>query len=253
MLTYIGMGFVGGAVAFAHCLGMCGGFALHLARAPSRWGVLARQLLWHAGKTFTYVFLGAMAGFVGGLAGAAGTVAWVQKALTYVAGGVMALMGLAILGLLPRRSKTPSASTSTPSPAKEGGGLLASLFRQFFREPTPAGALVLGLATGFLPCPVVVGFLALCVQSGSVLAGMATMAAMGVGTVWALLLLGMSGHVLTLRLRRWGAATAGAVLIVLGLATVLRGTEAFHHVLGCPRPPAQEAPARPAPCPCCEP
>jgi len=286
MLTYVGLGLAGGALAFAHCLGMCGGFALHLSRAPSRWGVLARQLLWHAGKTFSYVFLGAMAGFVGGLAGAASAMPWVQKALAYAAGAAMVLMGLAILGLLPFRrgrwgegrgkdveresveggaseeekAKEPSTSRSTLHPppstavpsglappasglSPSGEGLLASLFRQFFREPTPAGAFVLGLATGFLPCPIVIGFLSLSVTSGSVLTGIATMAAMGVGTVWSLLLLGLSGHVLTLRVRRRGAAVAGAVLIVLGAATALRGTETFHHLLGCPRVPSQAVPA----------
>jgi len=241
MLTYVGLGLAGGALAFAHCLGMCGGFALHLSRAPSRWGMLARQLLWHAGKTFTYVFLGAMAGFVGGLAGAASAMPWVQKALAYAAGAAMVLMGLAILGFLPRRVKAASAPSSAS--VGEGEGVLSSLFRQFFREPTPAGALVLGLATGFLPCPIVVGFLALSAQSGSVATGMATMAAMGVGTVWSLLLLGLSGHVLTLRVRRRGAAVAGALLIFLGAATALRGTETFHHLLGCPRVPGQAAPA----------
>jgi hypothetical protein len=64
---------------------------------------------------------------------------------------------------------------------------------------------------------------------------MATMAAMGAGTVWSLLLLGMTGHAVKLRLRRWAPAIGGMVVVVLGLTTVLRGTEAFHQVLGCPQ------------------
>jgi len=253
MLTYIGLGLAGGVLAFAHCLGMCGAFALHLSRAPSRWGALGRQLLWHTGKTFTYVFLGAMAGFVGRWAGSASAMPWVQKALAYATGAAMVLMGLAILGLRPRWRRTGTASSG--SSAGAGEGLLASLFRQFFREPTPSGALVMGLATGFLPCPIVLGFLALSAQSGSVLTGMATMAAVGVGTLWSLLALGLGGHALTSRVRRRGAAVAGALLIFLGAATALRGTETFHHLLGCPRAPtvagAADAPPRASGKDCC--
>ena len=237
--TYIWVALAGGAAAFAHCLGMCGGFALHLAQGDGRWRVLARQLLWHAGKTATYVFLGALAGFFGGWIIAAGRLPWIEDVLAYVAGAVMIVMGLALVGLVPLGRRLGSAE----------GGLTASLFGQFISRPTAAAALVLGLATGFLPCPIVLGFLALSVQSGSVLVGMAVMAAMGLGTVWSLLVLGMTGQMVTARLRRWGPAVGGAVLVVLGLVTVLRGTEAFHHLLGCPPPPVVVE--TPAPPPCC--
>ncbi|MBE3070155.1 MAG: sulfite exporter TauE/SafE family protein [Planctomycetes bacterium] len=241
---YVWLGLAGGAVAFAHCLGMCGGFALHLAGGDgaSRGAVLVRQLLWNAGRTFTYMFLGAMAGFLGETLLGVLRLPWLRDALAWTAGAAMVLAGLAMVGLLP---------VGRRAAAGEGEGLTASLFRQFFLRPTPAGAIVLGLAGGFLPCPIIVGFLLLAVQSGSVLVGMAMMAAVGVGTTWSLLALGMTGHVATVRLRRWGTAVGGTVLVVLGLATVLRGTEAFHHILGCPPAAEQMAPTDAAPPPCC--
>ena len=123
------------------------------------------------------------------------------------------------------------------------------------RPPSPSG-----LMTGLLPCPIVVGFLALSLQSGSVLTGMATMAAMGVGTVWSLLLLGMTGYALQARTRRWGAVVGGIVLVLLGTVTILRGTGAMHHLMGhhhaaatmqmeMPEPPATRglSGARPVP------
>jgi hypothetical protein len=225
--NYVWIALAGGAAAFAHCLGMCGGFALHLSSGQSRRSALARQLLWHLGKTTSYVFLGALAGFCGGLVGSFAQHPWIQNLLAYFCGAVMLAMGLSMLGVLPSRDRRKSVENS--------GGLFSSLFRQFFREPTPAAALALGLVTGFLPCPIVLGFLALSLESGSVAGGMATMAALGLGTVWALLLLGLTGSLMTLGLRRWGAAVAGVVLLVLGVATVLRGTEMFHQLLGCPR------------------
>lgn len=234
--NYAAIGLAGGAAAFAHCVGMCGGLALHLAQgggSPGR--LLARQALWHAGKTSTYIFLGAVAGLAGGWFTSSG-LARAQDIMAYGAGAMMIVMGLALVGLWPARRK-----------AGQGEGLLASLFGQFIGQPTAAGALVLGLATGFLPCPIVLGMLALAAQSGSVLAGMVTLAATGLGTVWALAILGLTGHVATLRLRRWAAPVGAAVLVLAGVATVLRGTETFHHLLGCPASPAAVQPSGAAP------
>ena len=60
--NYAVIGLAGGAAAFAHCLGMCGGWRCTCRRAATAARSLARQGLWHLGKTTTYVFLGAMAG-----------------------------------------------------------------------------------------------------------------------------------------------------------------------------------------------
>jgi len=237
LLNYIAIALAGGAAAFAHCLGMCGGFVLHLAQGPGRAAAVGRQALWHLGRVTTYVFLGALAGFLGaGLLSAAG---WVENILAYAAGGAMVLAGLAMLGLLPLvRRKRPAE-----------GGLVATLAGQLFREPTAGAALGLGLVTGLLPCPITLGFLALAVERGSVLTGMAMMAALGLGTAWSLAALAMTGRMVTERLRKWGPTVAGVVLVLLGVATVLRGTEAFHRLLGCP--PAARQPAS-APPSCCE-
>jgi uncharacterized protein (TIGR03382 family) len=234
---------------------MCGGFALHLS-GGSRAANLLRQVLWHTGKTSTYVFLGALAGFLGGRIGDFLKGPWIH-AISCAAGGVMILMGLVLLGLLPRRRRRTEDGEV---------GLLSSVFRQFSGQPTPAAALVLGLASGFLPCPIVVGFLALSVQSGSALAGVVLMAAMGVGTMWALLLVGMGGGLMKSWLRRRGAILGGVVLVLLGAATILRGTEVFHRTLGCTecqreaattapasQPATGSARAAPARCPHCSP
>ena len=201
LMNYAWIGLAGGAIAFVHCLGMCGGFALHLSRAGGALSVLRRHLFWHAGKAATYVFLGALAGFGGATVQSFARAAWAQNALSWAAGVVMILMGLALMGLLPaavRRRRTWQTD-----------GLYASLLRAFLEEPTAAGALGLGLATGFLPCPIVLAFFAYSAHTGSVLAGMATMGGLALGTVWSLLLLGITGHWISLRLRRWGAIVAG--------------------------------------------
>jgi uncharacterized protein len=226
-MNVVWVAFAGGVLAFAHCLGMCGGFALHLAQAGSRWQAFERQLCWHAGRVLTYVFLGAVAGFAGGVLGASARLAWTQRALAYATGSVMLLAGLVLLGMLPIGVGRGWARSGLAT-------LMASVFRQLFQNPDRKSALVLGVGTGFLPCPIVVGFLALAAHHGSVPVGMATMAALGLGTAGSLLVLGVTGGLFNGWFRRWGSAAAGLVLVLLGLATVLRGTEAWHRVLGCP-------------------
>lgn len=191
----------------------------------SRRQALARQLLWHGGKTFTYAFLGVLAGFGGAAAsGLTGTMPRIQNLVAFAAGAFIILMGISLLGLLPWRRRTADADAARP--------LLADVLARFFRQPSAGSAFTLGVATGFLPCPVVYGFLAYAVQSRSPAAGGAMMAALGLGTVWALLLLGITGYALDRRFRRWGSLAGGIVLVVLGVTTVLRGTGLMHRMMG---------------------
>ena len=62
MLAAFLTGLVAGFLNTPHCLGMCGGFPLHLAKSSKKGKATLRQVLFVTGKTFTYVFLGAMAG-----------------------------------------------------------------------------------------------------------------------------------------------------------------------------------------------
>jgi hypothetical protein len=224
---------------------MCGPFCLHLGQGQKYRVAAGRQLLWHAGRIGTYVFLGALAGHLGRWIGSLGNWAKLQDILAYVAGAVMILAGLSLLGLLPMPWRKP-AGNAQPQTAP----LLSRLLAPLFVAPTAGSALALGLVTGFLPCPVVLGFLALAAGSGSAASGMAVMGVMGLGTMWSLLLVGTVGQMLRLRLRRWAPAVGGIVIILLGSATVLRGTEVYHRMLGCPDA-SESASATPAGHPCC--
>ena len=249
---------VGGAAAFAHCLGMCGPFCLSLAHGQSWRIAMGRQTLWHAGRICTYVFLGALAGHVGGWLGDLTRWGWMQDVLAWFAGAVMIFAGLSLLGLLPwkraGKSRNPNVLSSNPTkntdtgpdlpPGVAGIRGLSNLFS------SGAGSLTLGLLTGFLPCPVVLGFLALSAQTGKAASGMAVMGAMGAGTLWSLLLIGAGGQVLRLRMKRWAPVLGGAMIVLLGAVTVLRGTAIFHRLMGCP----QTATTNHAPgsSPCCD-
>ena len=240
---HIWIGFAGGLLGFAHCLGMCGGFVLHLSQGKNRVEMLITHLLWLAGKSFSYLFLGAVAGYAGGvLTGLLPGQALFQNLLSFAAGSTMLLMGLQVLGLLPVRMNLAGSFGAT---------LLANLGRSFLAASSPSAALVLGLATGLLPCPIVLAFLAYALQSGSVATGMITMAALGLGTTVPLLLLGGFSRLLRMQLRSWAPRAGGILLVLLGLITVLRGTATFHHLLGCPANPGSHPVADGSLKPCC--
>lgn len=88
------MGLLLGAGAFAHCLGMCGPIALHLAKGPGRMAVIATQLAWHGGRIFSYIFLGALCGYAGGLLGGLTARPWAMRvpAVLALSTGAMAVL-----------------------------------------------------------------------------------------------------------------------------------------------------------------
>jgi sulfite exporter TauE/SafE len=128
---------------------------------------------------------------------------------------------------------------------------MASLAGRFLVSPNPGCALVLGLGSGLLPCPIVLGFLALALQSGSAFAGLSLMAGVGLGTLLPLMVLGCFSLLALQRVRRWGSQLGAVLLVLLGLVTVLRATPFPHHLLGCPAPQNTASPVSLPAQPCC--
>ncbi len=217
------MGLLGGLAATAHCLGMCGGFPLHLSRAAAG-PVLARQLLYVLGKTFTYTFLGALFGALGNTLAESGLLPGSQNGLAIVAGVAIILFGLGMLGV---RLPSPLAGKWN---AYEWG-FIKSIYRQFFAHPSLGASFTLGLATGLLPCPITLAMLAVAAGSHSVVQGMLLLAGLGVGTAPGLLGVGLCGNLVSARWRRFGLRPAGIIVILLGLVTVARTQEFMHR--GC--------------------
>lgn len=226
------IGLVGGLGGFAHCLGMCGPFLLQLS-APDQQRSY-RPLFWLLGKLFSYLFLGAAAGFAGFfLVAFHPELSLLQRLLGYLTGAAFLAAGLHLLGLKPG--------------CESRGGLLHEIFcsvaGKFLVTPGPTGALLLGVCSGFLPCPIVLAFLAYALHSGSVTVGMATLGGLGLGTSLPLVLLGGLARGPVLR-RLWRPKTGAVLLVLLGIMTLLRGSTIFHHLFGCTT--SQSAPHAPA-------
>jgi len=221
VLRYFLIGFAAGIAAAPHCLGMCGGFALHLAKSSGRGYAALRQVLFVIGKLFTYVFLGTLAAALGVVLLKNTSFSAAAPALRIGVGGITVLFGLAMLGIrLPSIKGLQGISDR---------GLVRGLLGGLVHSPSPAAALVLGLGVGFLPCPLPMGMLALSASSHNVPHGMALMAGVGLGTAPGLLAVGLFGVGLNRRFSKVGMKAAGIVVVTLGLLTIGRVTGVLNH------------------------
>ncbi len=223
MVSYLVI-FAAGFAGSFHCIGMCGGFACALGRDPHGAAMTAsRHLLYNTGRLTTYCFLGAVAGAIGQVicTSRGDTVLFSsapldlgQRLLAIVAGLLMIAMALQFFGLLPRLHRAASGF---------GAGALAASLRSLLRAPGPAAPLALGVFNGFLPCPLVYAFTAQAASTGAALSGFLTMAAFGLGTFPAMLMMGGLGRMLAPAWRQHGVRLAGACILLLGLITLGRG------------------------------
>lgn len=227
---------VSGMVGAAHCLGMCGPFALAIGAAAADWPTnLRRQLAYSAGRIFTYAVLGATAGFAA--ARVAGSLpAWTNlpAALAIGAGLLLVWQGLLAAGVMRRRGIR--GTTVCPG----GNGL-----RSLLAANGLVDVFVAGLFTGLLPCGLLYGMLAYAASRHDVIVGMTSMTAFGAGTIPAMVVAGLGGSALTAAGRRRMHTVAAWCLVVTGLVSIMRGTSYVtlpgSEPSGCPFCAAPEA------------
>jgi hypothetical protein len=226
-MTYYLLAFVAGFAGSFHCIGMCGGFVCALGNGGrgAAMGV-SRHLLYNTGRLASYVSIGALAGGLGQVLCSAegglsvplldGSVDTAQRVLAVVAGLLMIVMALQFFGLLHRAHGAVSAIGF-------GGGTMVVTLRRLLTAPGPAAPLAFGVFNGFLPCPLVYAFAAQAASTAAAPSGALTMAAFGLGTFPAMLLMGGLGRLLRPAWRHRGVQVAGAFILLLGVVTVGRG------------------------------
>jgi len=215
-----GMLLAGLAGSVAHCSFMCGPFVLgqvgaRLARVPaSRLCEQARLreallLPYHLGRITTYAAIGAVAA---GLSGAAR--AWVGSASAWLllAGAVLfALQGLHRLWPALHIGGVFGQASGWLAPFRRMAGRLD--------VTRPGGALLLGLALGGLPCVFLYSAVFVASSAATAAGGALGMAVFGLGTVPALVLVGVAGHQAG---RRWnGLVGKSAPYLLLANAILL--------------------------------
>jgi uncharacterized protein len=221
-----------GVVSSLHCLGMCGPIALSLSSYLSRESGDAAahstpaakrstlvHLFYNAGRIVTYSFLGGVAGLLGstlelGLWSAG--IAYSGITISLITGGAMLLLGLIQLGVLPRLSVLDENFFHT-SP------LFSSAVTGMMHADALWTRFVLGLLLGFLPCILTYSMFLQAIASGGFWKGFQLLFFFGLGTAPMLLLTGFFSAALTRSLRRYGNRLSGWLILLVGIATLIRG------------------------------
>ncbi|MDR1068304.1 MAG: sulfite exporter TauE/SafE family protein [Clostridiales Family XIII bacterium] len=217
-----GMMFVIGLITSLHCIAMCGG--INLSQSIPRGGVPAEKtnriapfvptLLYNLGRVISYTIIGFILGFVGLLAGGGSEVglpALLQGILKLLAGIIMVVMGINMLGLFP--------------------GLRALNFRMPKRltravDAETAGSkgpLFVGLLNGLMPCGPLQSMQIVALASGSPLAGALALFLFSLGTTPLMLGLGSLVSALGTRFTRTVMSVGAVLVVVLGLAMLSQG------------------------------
>lgn len=222
-ITLFLIGFLGG---FSHCIGMCGGIVLTYTLKieendplvkPSKWQLIKPHLLYNSGRIITYTFLGEIFGLIGGTLGVIFAIRDFQGGLQLFAGVIMLVMGIELAGLI------PSLSPDTFPGVNKFKQLVTSVFNRVNRK----NIFGLGLVLGFLPCGLVYAAGAKAAATQSFVGGMLTMLVFGLGTFPAMLLSGMTAHLISNKLRHHLYRIAALLVIVLAIFTILRGIDSL--------------------------
>lgn len=223
------LAFFGGLIGSAHCVGMCGGFVVTLGvRGQGRWRGIYRQLVYAAGRVFTYSIAGVVAGFAGlYLKSLWPSAHYVPSVLALVAGVTLLYLGLESAGVMPRWRA-----------ANEGACFGPSLFSGLYGASRAKHLFLAGMVNGFLPCGLVYAYLGLAFSTADVSRGGLTMLCFGMGTVPALAALGAGASLFSCSARHklmqcaaWCVVITGVICLYRGLAGLSAGPE---RTVDCP-------------------
>ncbi len=215
LLSIMTIAFLG---SFGHCVGMCGGIVLAYTstKVDDKWGK-AKQAIAHLnysfGRILTYTLLGAIFGYIGGVATfnniANGTL-WI------VAGIFMILAGLSLIG----KVKFLTLIEHSFSKSK----WYQESFRKLLHSQSLSSFFILGMLNGLLPCGFVYFFAITAASTGSPFWGAVVMFIFGISTIPALFSLGFFvGLFKQTSLRNTMIKLAAILVIAYGIFTIYNG------------------------------
>jgi sulfite exporter TauE/SafE len=209
-----GLAFVAGLLGSGHCIGMCGGLVsgcfMRLGAASRRPAVYAS---YHGARLAVYALVGAIAAGLGQVLLQTGRFGFVQGVLQVVAGVVVIVLGLDILGKLPF-----SVGIGFAPAAWSRRLFVAALERDPMR-----GALLAGAANGLMPCSLTMAMAVKAATAIDALQGAALMLAFGAGTLPSMLAVSVLFAKLSVTARSRLLAAAAVLVIGMGVALVIQG------------------------------
>lgn len=215
ILSIITIAFLG---SFGHCIGMCGGIVIAYSstKVQTQWSKAQQSiahLLYSLGRVLTYALLGAVFGYLGGVATFSNTA---NGILWLVAGAAMLLTGLSLLGKI-KFLTLIEHSFSKSSWYQDN-------FKALLKSQTFFSFFLLGMLNGLLPCGFVYFFAITAASTADPLYGAIVMMIFGVSTVPALFSLGFFvGLFKQSTLRNTMMKLAAISVILYGSYTIYNG------------------------------
>ena len=208
--------FTAGLLASGHCIGMCGSLVSAFFMKFGGNGVLP-YLSYHAGRIGVYALAGTLAAAMGAAIVSTGLFGKMQAVLQILAGLVVILLGLEILGWSPLRL----AAFRLPA-AK-----MRALFLAATRRGPVLGAGLGGVLNGLMPCALTLAMAVKATAAEHIWQGTVLMLAFGLGTLPSMLFASTVFGRLAPRLRGLLLKAAALFVIGLGLGTILQGARYF--------------------------
>jgi uncharacterized protein len=107
------------------------------------------------------------------------------------------------------------------------GAWLEGAMSRALQQSGHGGVMLLGALNGLLPCGLVYSALLVTATTGGPLPGALGMVVFGLGTLPALLIVGMGAGALSPRVRQTLGRVAGVVIVLVGIQLILRGLAAL--------------------------
>ncbi len=206
-LLILSAGFLGSA----HCMAMCGG--LVIAYNMKYGGGVYFSLIYNSGRILSYSIIGFTMGLLGSAFISAGILGKFQSLLPLAAGILMILIGVDMLGILPKKLRW---FTSNLYPKTLSDMLIGSRLKK--GNPAP---FLLGILNGFFPCGLIYAIGMKAAAEADPLKGTIMMAVFGIGTLPALLSINLFAGFVGRMQSEMLSAISSALIIILGVKLML--------------------------------
>jgi sulfite exporter TauE/SafE len=224
--------FIASLLGSIHCVGMCGGFVALCTGTTSPTNT-SKQSCFHThgaynfGRFTSYIFLGGLAGTIGQFGNKVSAGFGISHGATVILGSLVILWGASSLVL-----QTKYISRYLQPLTRILGQTYQSIMEFLPKDPAQR-AFSIGLFSAFLPCGWLYAYVTLAASTGSPMQGMLLMATFWLGTVPALLGIGLITSKLSDNLRRRMPIITALLLITAGIFAINEHLGLLSSICGC--------------------
>lgn len=194
-----------GITTSVHCVAMCGGIAMGQSGSmdSAHGSELHTALAYNFGRVAAYTAVGAVCG---GLGAVISYDTQTRSMVFTLTGAAVMLLGINMSGSVPALRR-----------------LLELVRPEKRRLPKNCTPLIVGLATGLMPCGSLYAMWSYAVGTGSALRGAAVMLSFAAGTVPALFLLGIFKGLVPPKLKKYATRLSSVIVAAMGLKMLIAG------------------------------